>query len=270
MKTVLSKDGTRIAFDRTGEGPAVILVDGALGYRGFGSSGPLAGQLAPHFTVFTYDRRGRGDSGDTAPYTVEREVEDLEALLREAGGTAFLYGISSGAALALEAAGHGLAFSKLALYEAPYVAGTGRPPVPEDYRMQLIEKVSTGRPGDAVEIFMTKAVGMPAEAVAPMRNSPQWPLLESVAHTLVYDAAIMEANNWRPSQRAGSVRIPTLVMGGSASPEYMLRRCRRPRMRSPARRSRSWKARTTTFRRRPSRPRWQRSSKPADSKNSIR
>ncbi len=103
MKTVTSKDGTTIAYDQVGNGPAVILVDGALCYRASGPSGPLAALLAPHFTVFTYDRRGRGDSTDTLPYGVEREVEDLEALLKAAGGSAFVYGISSGAALFLRA-----------------------------------------------------------------------------------------------------------------------------------------------------------------------
>src|SRR5437899_2573701 len=109
MKQVLSKDGTPIAFETRGKGPAIILVDGALCYRASGPSGPLAELLAAHFTVFTYDRRGRGDSGNTAPYAVEREVEDIEALVHEAGGSAFVYGISSGAALALEAANRGLA-----------------------------------------------------------------------------------------------------------------------------------------------------------------
>jgi pimeloyl-ACP methyl ester carboxylesterase len=121
MNTVLSRDGTAIAFDKSGVGPPLILVDGALCYRASGPSRSLAALLAEHFTVFTYDRRGRGESGDTAPYAVEREVDDIEALIEEAGGSAYVYGVSSGAALALEAANRGLAIEKLALYEAPFI-----------------------------------------------------------------------------------------------------------------------------------------------------
>src|SRR5260370_26134542 len=137
MKKVLSKDGTPIAFDRTGRGPAIILVDGALCYRASGPSGPLATLLAEKFTVFTYDSRGRGDSGNTPPYAVGREVEDIEALINEAGGSAFVYVISSGAALALEAANHGLTIKKLALHEAPFLLDGSRPPLPNDYLTRL-------------------------------------------------------------------------------------------------------------------------------------
>jgi pimeloyl-ACP methyl ester carboxylesterase len=137
MQTVLSKDGAAIAFDKSGKGPPLILVDGALCYRASGPMGPLAALLAPHFTVFTYDRRGRGDSGDSAPYAVEREVDDIDALIQEAGGSAFVYGISSGAALTLEAANRGCGIWKLALYEAPFIADDSRPPIPDDYMARL-------------------------------------------------------------------------------------------------------------------------------------
>lgn len=220
MRTVTSSDGTAIAFERSGEGPAVILVDGALGSRASGPMGPLAPLLAPHFTVFMYDRRGRGDSGDTAPHAVAREVEDLDALITAAGGSAFVYGISSGAALALEAAASGLAITKLALYEAPFIVDDSRPPVPADYVPHLIDLIAAGRRGDAVELFMTQAVGMPVEAVAPMRRAPRWPGLEAVAHTLVYDGTIM-GDCSAPIERAASVTIPTLVMDGGASPVQM-------------------------------------------------
>jgi pimeloyl-ACP methyl ester carboxylesterase len=153
MQNVLSKDGTPIAFDRTGKGPAIVLVDGALCYRASGPSGPLAALLAAEFTVFTYDRRGRGDSGNLAAYAIEREVEDIEALIHEAGGSAFVYGISSGAALALEAANHGLAIKKLALYEAPFIVDDSRPPIPNDYLAQLNGLISADRRGDAVNSF---------------------------------------------------------------------------------------------------------------------
>src|SRR5437016_1477690 len=138
MDTVRSEDGTTIAFDRSGAGPALILVGGALQQRAIDPrTAHLAELLAPHFTVFHYDRRGRGDSGDTQPYAVEREVDDLAALIKEAGGSAFVFGMSSGAALALEAARRGLAISKLALYEPPFIVDDSRPPVPEDYVSQL-------------------------------------------------------------------------------------------------------------------------------------
>lgn len=145
MKKVLSKDGTPIAFDRSGKGPPIILVDGALCYRASGPMGPLAALLARHFTVFTYDRRGRGDSGDTAPYAVEREVEDIEALINEAGGSAVVYGISSGAALALEAANRGLAIKKLVLYEAPFIVDDSHPPIPKDFLARLNELIGSDR-----------------------------------------------------------------------------------------------------------------------------
>src|SRR2546422_6106803 len=133
VKKVRSKDGTPIAFERTGQGSPLILVDGALCYRAMGPNGPLAKLLAPHFTVFTYDRRGRGDSGDTAPYAVEREVEDLEALVNEAGGAAFVWGVSSGAVLALEAANRLTGIKKLALYEAPVIVDDSRPVTKGDW-----------------------------------------------------------------------------------------------------------------------------------------
>lgn len=220
MRKVTSKDGTPIAFDRSGEGAAIILVGGAFQHRLIDPrTAQLAALLAPHFTVFHYDRRGRGDSGDTAPYAVEREVEDLEALIKEAGGSAFVYGMSSGAALALEAAARGLAITKLALYEPPFMVDDSRPR-PPNLATQYTELTSSGRHGDAVELFMTKAVGMPVEAVAQMRNTPMWPALEAVAHTLAYDATIM-GDGSLPTERAASVTVPTLVMDGGASPAWM-------------------------------------------------
>jgi pimeloyl-ACP methyl ester carboxylesterase len=179
---VLSKDGTAIAFDRIGHGSPVILVDGALCYRALGPSGPLAELLAQHFTVFTYDRRGRGDSGDTAPYAVEREVEDIGALLDEAGGAAFVWGISSGAVLALEATNRLTGIKKLALYEAPFIVDDSRPPVSKDDWARISDAVAAGRRSDAVQLFL-KAVGAPAFFVALMRLLPVWPKLKAVAHT---------------------------------------------------------------------------------------
>jgi len=216
MRKVISKDGTPIAFDQSGQGPAIILVAGATATRLAEAS--LAAALAPHFTVFAYDRRGRGESGDTAPYAVEREVEDIDALITEAGGAAFVFGHSSGAVLALEAARLlPTKISKLAVYEPPFIIDDSRPPAPEDFVAHLTELVSSGRRGEAVEYFMTE-VGTPAEMVAQMRQSPMWPGLEEVAHTLAYDVTIIgntQRGDPRPLGKWASVTVPTLVMDGT-------------------------------------------------------
>lgn len=214
MRKVISKDGTTIAFDQLGEGPAVILISGASVSRS--DNAPLATLLAQHFTVINYDRRGRGDSGDTAPYAVEREIEDVEALIKEAGGSAFVYGISSGAVLALEAAASGLNVKKLALYEPPFMVDNSGPRPPGDHKAQLSEMISSGRRGDAVEFFITKVVGLPAEFATQARNEPWWAATENLAHTLVYDATIM-GDYSLPRKRFASVTIPTLVIDGEKS-----------------------------------------------------
>ncbi len=219
MKTVTSKDGTSLAFDQLGEGPAVVLVCGGSVDRS--SNAPLAAALAPHFTVYNYDRRGRGDSGDTPPYAIEREVEDIEALIDEAGGSAYLYGISSGAALALEAAAQlPTKVKKLALYEPPYIIGDSRPRPPADTARIYNEFVAAGRRGDAAEYFMTQVVGLPAEFAAQARSSPWWPNQEALAHTLAYDATIM-GDYSLPTELAASVKTPTLVIAGGASWDWM-------------------------------------------------
>ncbi len=222
MEKVISKDGTAIAFDRVGSGPPLILVDGALCYRGSGPMAPLAALLAPHFTVYTYDRRGRGDSGDTAPYAVEREVEDIDALIKEAGGSAFVYGISSGAGLALEAANRGLVVRKLALYEAPFIVDDTRAPVPADVVQQLERLIAADRRSDAVRLFM-KLVGVPAVFVALMRFMPAWSKLKGVAHTLPYSLTIVSDN-----QRGRPLPLT----------RWTTPRC--PRSSSPAARARAW------------------------------
>ena len=223
MPKVYSTDGTPIAFDRSGNGPPLILVDGALCYRASGPMKPLAALLAPHFTVFTYDRRGRGESGNTTPYAIEREVEDIDALIREAGGSAFVYGISSGAALALEAASHGLAIRKLALYEAPFIVDDSRPPVTPEFLAQLDELVAADRRADAVKEFM-KLVGVPGIFIALMRVMPAWSKLKGVAHTVVYDLKITRNNQrGKPLQANGwaSIAAPTLVVAGGKSPAWI-------------------------------------------------
>jgi pimeloyl-ACP methyl ester carboxylesterase len=221
---VFSKDGTAIAFDRIGNGPPVILIDGALCYRGMGQSGQLAGLLAQHFTVFTYDRRGRGRSGDTAPYAVEREVEDIATLLSEAGGAAFVCGMSSGAVLALEAANHLSGIKKLALYEAPFIVDNTRPKTEDDWD-RISAAVVADRRSDAVKLFL-KSVGVPGfvRALMPLMI-PVWSKLKAVAHTLPYDGAIVRDNQRGkplPASRWASVTIPALVMDGGNSPAWML------------------------------------------------
>jgi pimeloyl-ACP methyl ester carboxylesterase len=224
--TTTSADGTTIAYDRRGTGPAVILVGGASQYRVFDPrTAQIADLLAAHgYNVVHYDRRGRGGSGDTAPYATEREVEDIAALIDEVGGSAALFGQSSGGALVLDAIAAGLPVTKAFLYEPPFIVDDSRPPLPADYRDNLDALVAAGRRGDAVEYFLTTAVGVPAEIVAGMRQSPIWPGFEAVAHTLPYDAALMEGtldNRPLPADRWSAVTIPVFIGNGGASPQQM-------------------------------------------------
>jgi pimeloyl-ACP methyl ester carboxylesterase len=201
MSKVISRDGTTIAFNQSGQRSAVILVTGALATRS--TAAGLAASLAPHFTVFAYDRRGRGESGDATLYAVEREVEDIEALITEAGGSAFVFGHSSGAVLALEAAQRlSTRIPKLAVYEPPFIIDESRPPFPKNYVQHLTKLIAAGQRGDAVEFYMPKGLLVPAEFIAPMREKsmttnddstqpPSWVAMEKVAHTLVYDGIIM-------------------------------------------------------------------------------
>jgi len=237
MGTVRSKDGTTIAFDRAGNGPAVILVAGALGFRSHPIAYELVDLLAPQFTVINYDRRGRGDSGDTPPYAVEREVEDIEALIDSAGGSAYLHGLSSGGVLALEAAARlPNKVIKLAMYEPPFIFNDSRPPVPRDYVQQINKAIEAGRPGDAVEIFMTQAILIPPEFVAQMRTAPmsesfgdaavtppEWAEMERVAHTLPYDGTIMGdtmSGKPLPAGKWASAAADTLVITGGNSEDF--------------------------------------------------
>jgi pimeloyl-ACP methyl ester carboxylesterase len=217
-----SADGTAIAFDRVGKGPPLILVRGAFNDRM--TAAELAELLAPSFTVFNYDRRGRGDSGDTKPYAVEHEIEDLEAVIDAAGGSAALYGHSSGAQLALETAARGVSVTKLAMYEPPYFVDDSRPFKPDDYLLRMERAIAEGRRRDAAEQFMTEAVGMPADMVGQLLNSPMGAGLEKLAHTLPYDERIMERYQLGrplPSEWRDSVTVPTLVMDGGNSPEWI-------------------------------------------------
>jgi pimeloyl-ACP methyl ester carboxylesterase len=220
MNTVVSADGTTIAFDRAGQGPPVILVAGATATRADPGNSGLAERLAGRFTAYNYDRRGRGDSTDTQPYAVEREVEDIAALAAEAGGTACIYGISSGGVLAFEAARRLPSLTKLAVYEPPFIVDDSRPPRARDYVQQLDKMTAEGRRGDAVVYFMTEAVGMPAEFAAGMREQPFFPALEAVAHTIAYDGRIMGNTMYGGPLPAEWTSYPgsTLVVDGGNTP----------------------------------------------------
>jgi pimeloyl-ACP methyl ester carboxylesterase len=224
MNKATSRDGTTIAFDRYGDGPPVVVVGGQLCDRGL--TRPTSKELAKQFTVFNYDRRGRGDSGDTAPYAIEREIEDLETLIAEAGGTASVYAHSSGAGLALHAAAAGLPILRLVLHEPPYTPDGAEEErriareIGERHRALLAEN----RRGDAVELVMT-TVGMPREMVEVMRQTPRWAELEAMAPTIVYDSEIMGdigTGGTVPADLLGRVTTESLVLVGGASPEWMI------------------------------------------------
>jgi pimeloyl-ACP methyl ester carboxylesterase len=222
MNIARSIDGTAIAYQTRGDGPPLILVDGALCYRGMGPSRAFADALAAHFTIVTYDRRGRGESTDTVPYSPEREVDDLAALLGAVGGSAYVCGFSSGAVLALDAAAAGLPITALVLYEPPFIVDDSRPPAAADYLEQLNALVAADRRGDAVRLFM-RHVGMPAPLVSLMRFMPAWRKLTRVAHTLPYDAAIMGSTQLGrplPKQRWPGTKVKTLVVVGGKSPAF--------------------------------------------------
>lgn len=224
MKTVQSKDGTAIAFDQSGQGPALILVGGAFQHRATDPrTTQIAALLSAHFSVIHYDRRGRGDSGNTLPYATERELEDLESLVIEVGGTAFVFAMSSGGALALDAAARNPGISKLALYEPPFIVDASRTPLPNDYVERLERTLAVGGRGDAVAYAMSAAMGVPAEFVVGMRGEAFWADFEEVAHTLPYDGRLMGdtmSGKPLPVTRWSGVTVPTLVMDGATSEPY--------------------------------------------------
>jgi pimeloyl-ACP methyl ester carboxylesterase len=222
MNVVTSKDGTRIAYDRVGHGPPLIVVGGAFSYRRWKGLRQLADLLEDRFTVINYDRRGRGDSSDTAPYAVEREIEDLGALVEAAGTPAFVWGMSSGGVLALRAAAAGVPIAKLAVYQPPFLVDRKGFVPPNDFGRRLDELISAGRRGHAVKYFMSSGMGVPALVVHLMRLAPPlWKRLKAVAHTLPYDYAVMgETVTGRPlpPEPWASLTTPTLVLDGGKSP----------------------------------------------------
>ena len=210
MDKVRSSDGTTIAFDRLGAGAPVVLVSGASTARSIHAQ--LAELLAADCTVFNYDRRGRGDSGDTPPYTVQREVEDLQAVIAAAGGPAAVFGNSSGAVLALHAAAAGLPVTRLALWEPPFMTDPDAPRRQREYVAQLTGLLDAGRRGDAMALFMT-SIGLPEAMIAGIRQAPMWPGMEALAPTLAYDATVM-GDSMVPAGVVASVKAPTLVLDG--------------------------------------------------------
>lgn len=223
MPEVTSPDGTAIVFDKQGTGPALVIVNGALSTRQAGTE--LAVLLAPQLTVLTYDRRGRGDSGDTPPYAVEREIEDVAAVIGAAGGSAVLYGHSSGACLALEAAlalGAGRV-TGLVMYEAPYNDDPSIGPAWHAYLAEMTAALDTGRRGDAAALFMA-FVGTPAAQIEHMRQEPFWPGIEAVAPSLAYDhAGLMGTDLSVPAARAAGLGVPALVLHGERGAPFMAR-----------------------------------------------
>ncbi len=222
MYSVTSKDGTKIAYDKVGQGPALILVAGAFSYRKFPQQVELADLLSEYFTVYNYDRRGRGDSGDTHPYDVAREIEDLQALIDEAGGSAYVWGLSSGAALALRAAKAGLNITKLALHEPPFVVRAEDRKPPKDFREHTSELISKNNRAEAIKYFMTKGMGAPSFVVSMMQIFPGvWSRLIEIAHTLPYDAALLDGymeGKELSVEWWSDVTMPTLVLEGTESP----------------------------------------------------
>ncbi|GGM82325.1 alpha/beta hydrolase [Lentzea pudingi] len=218
-----SADGTEVAYSITGSGPALVIVDGAMCHRMFGPATELASVLDKNFTVYTYDRRGRGETGDGAtPWSLEREVEDIDAVIGEAGGSAFVFGVSSGAVLAMEAASRLPGISRLALYEAPFVVDDTYKPRPADIVAQMDDMLARGDRSGMLSTFM-KMVGVPGIGLAVMKLTPMWKKLKPVAHTLRWDLRILgddgrgtplPTNRW-------NVKVPTLAMDGGKSPEYL-------------------------------------------------
>lgn len=226
MQTVTSKDGTKNAFDKVGSGPAVILVNGAIAYRALDPSlAHLADLLGQHFTVYNYDRRGRGDSGDTQPFAREREIEDLQALVEDAGDKAMIFGFSSGAVVSLDAAAVTPGMTRVGVYEPALIVDDSRQPVPADYTEHLTRLAAEGKRDEVVEYFLTQAAGIPAEYIGGMKqDQATWSGMTGVGHTIAYDAAFVGTlmqGKPLPIDRWVKVTVPVLVVDGGASDAWV-------------------------------------------------
>jgi pimeloyl-ACP methyl ester carboxylesterase len=217
METVRAADGTPIAYERSGGGPPVVVVNGALADRT--ATAPIATALGEWFTVVAYDRRGLGDSGDTSPYAVEREIEDLAAVIGAAGGSAHVFGHSSGGILALEATARGVGIDRLVAYEPPFVVDDSHEPV-DVLLDEVRERLAIGDRSGALEAFFVRAVQMPAPLVAQMKTTPAWAGMERMAHTLPYNM-VVTGDHGVPAERLAAIGVPTLVMLGGDSPPFM-------------------------------------------------
>jgi pimeloyl-ACP methyl ester carboxylesterase len=221
---VISKDGTQIAFSKTGKGAPLILIDGAFCHRNFGANMKLLRYLTDHFEVYTYDRRGRGESGNTLPYAIEREFEDIEAIVKIIGEPPFIYGISSGAALALEAAKHGVNFRKILVFEAPYITDNSRAPYPANYLMCIQSMINEKKYGEAVKYFMVTGIGLPKVVVWMMQFMPVWKKMKQIAPTLEYDTLMLknygsgESLKWEDWEM---LKIPVLAISGTKSEKWI-------------------------------------------------
>ncbi|HMQ06930.1 MAG TPA: alpha/beta hydrolase [Saprospiraceae bacterium] len=222
-KFLISTDGTNIAFSKTGKGKPLILVDGAFCHRKFGANEKLPQYLHDHFTVYSYDRRGRNESGNTLPYSPQKEYDDLQTIINEAGGNAFVYGISSGAALALEAANQGVKIDKMALFEAPFITDASRLPLPDNFLDRLKSCIDEEKRGKAVQLFLRTGIGLPAMVVWMMHIMPAWKQMKQWAHTLPYDIEILgNTGSGKPLgiEKWSNVTNPVLVISGSNSAQW--------------------------------------------------
>ena len=226
MPTVTSKDGTRIAFDKVGSGPAVILVNGAMSYRrAFDTTlEDLAELLSKDFTVYDYDRRGRGESGNTEPFTKVREIEDIQALIEEAGGEAMLVGFSSGGAVTLETTAVTPGVTKAFVYEVPFIVDDSRQPL-ADYEGHTTRLVAEGKLDELIEYFITVVAGIPAEFVGGIKqDQAMWERMRAIAPTIPHDAAFMSEfmkGKPLPAGYWSKVKVPVLVGDGGASPAWL-------------------------------------------------
>jgi pimeloyl-ACP methyl ester carboxylesterase len=217
--TIISKDGTKIVYHKTGRGPVIILVDGAFCSKDFGPMPKLAPFLVENFTVISYDRRARGESGDTRPYNIEREIEDLEALTEQNGGSAYLFGVSSGAILALRAVSHGLRVPKLVLFEPPFVTNKTLIRSPNAYH-DLTQLIDDGKRGEAVKFYLRKVMGAPAILPFVLKLTPNWRKMKANANSLPYDAAIC-GDFEIPKNLVSAITTPVLVIDSTKSPEIL-------------------------------------------------
>jgi pimeloyl-ACP methyl ester carboxylesterase len=214
LEWVTSADGTQIAVETAGRGRPVVLIGGAFNDRA--TMAGLAQELSAYYQAVAYDRRGRGDSGDeSGDYSADREMEDLRAVIGHVGGSAWLFGHSSGAVLALEAASRGLPAAKVAAYETPFIPEGSRPRPASDVTERLVRLVQAGDTGGATALFQTEMIGLPAEMVEGMRHSDMWGYLTGLAHSLPYDCALFEPGCPVPSARLAGIRVPTLAIAGS-------------------------------------------------------